>query len=336
MWTREMIKTKAKKSLVNSYWKAFFVSLILCLLSGGLSFRFNLPNNLQNSFRSPAQSFDFKNFVMPDFSGYQFATFIKIFVPIIIAVIIFAIAFHILIRNPLTVGGMKYFISSTDYKFDFKEMGYAFDGVRYDGIVKAMLWKNFLLFCWALLAILPIIIFLLACIIIARISGGEIINAAFGFSFMLAFLALLLLLIPFIIKSYSYIMVPYILADNPNIGSKRAIEISTLLTDGQKWNIFVLQLSFIGLYILGALCWFVGSFFVAPYYFAAFAQLYVTLRQNAFEIGALKHEDFLLERPLAKPEAEPTVQLDTEAKAQDNAEDILNNEDNNSENRNGE
>ncbi|MBQ3561258.1 MAG: DUF975 family protein, partial [Oscillospiraceae bacterium] len=54
----------------------------------------------------------------------------------------------------------------------------------------------------------------------------------------------LLLLIPGIIKSYEYYMVPYILAENPGISSKRAFEISKEMTNGEIFDIFWLGLSF--------------------------------------------------------------------------------------------
>lgn len=44
-------------------------------------------------------------------------------------------------------------------------------------------------------------------------------------------------------------MVPYILADNPSIGAERAIQLSNRMTDGEKWDMFVLDLSFwVGIY----------------------------------------------------------------------------------------
>lgn len=63
------------------------------------------------------------------------------------------------------------------------------------------------------------------------------------------FLWFLLFIIPGIVKSYSYRMVPYILADNPDIGAGRAVELSNQMTEGEKWNMFVLDLSFIGWYL---------------------------------------------------------------------------------------
>lgn len=99
------------------------------------------------------------------------------------------------------------------------------------------------------------------------------------------FLWTLLLIIPGIVKSYAYRMVPYILADNPNIGTMRAIELSNRMTYGHKLDMFILDLSFIGWYILGALCFGIGIFFVKPYEHATNAELYLTLRQNAIERG---------------------------------------------------
>lgn len=102
---------------------------------------------------------------------------------------------------------------------------------------------------------------------------------------VLIFLWTLLLIIPGIVKSYAYRMTPYILAENSNIGTKRAIELSNQMTTGQKMNMFVLDLSFIGWYILGALAFGVGIILVKPYENAARAELYLILKENAFELG---------------------------------------------------
>ena len=99
------------------------------------------------------------------------------------------------------------------------------------------------------------------------------------------FLWFLLLIIPGIIKFYAYRMVPYILSENPAIGSKRAIQLSTRMTQGQKFDIFVLDLSFIGWFLLGILAFGVGVLFVQPYYDATNAELYLTLREKALAEG---------------------------------------------------
>jgi uncharacterized membrane protein len=56
----------------------------------------------------------------------------------------------------------------------------------------------------------------------------------------------LLFYFPGLVKRYQYYFVPYIMAENPEISKERAMEISRKMTDGHKWQMFVLDLSFIG------------------------------------------------------------------------------------------
>ena len=88
----------------------------------------------------------------------------------------------------------------------------------------------------------------------------------------------LLLLIPGLIKSFSYRMVPYILAQEPEISGREAINRSREMMDGQKWNAFVLDLSFI-LWILLSIVTLgiVAVFYVDPYIYATNAELYYAL-----------------------------------------------------------
>lgn len=93
----------------------------------------------------------------------------------------------------------------------------------------------------------------------------------------------LLFVIPGIIKHYEYFFVPYILSENPGMDTKRAFELSREMSNGNKWNMFVLDLSFIGWYLLGALCCGIGALFVEPYYQATMAELYTASRAYAMQ-----------------------------------------------------
>ena len=99
------------------------------------------------------------------------------------------------------------------------------------------------------------------------------------------FLYSLLLVIPGIIKSYELYLVPYLLAENPQMEADRAMELSTLLMEGEKWNVFVLELSFFGWHLLGSLAFGLGHFFVIPYEQATYAELYAAMRAKAFALG---------------------------------------------------
>lgn len=97
----------------------------------------------------------------------------------------------------------------------------------------------------------------------------------------------LLFVIPGIVMSYAYRMVPYILAEQPDIDYREALRISKEMMYGQKWEAFFLDLSFIGWLIVGAVtCGIAGIFYVKPYVDATNVELYVTLREDWFAKSA--------------------------------------------------
>ena len=91
---------------------------------------------------------------------------------------------------------------------------------------------------------------------------------------------LLLLVVPGIIKAYEYSMIPYLLAENPNLSASEAFSLSKQMTTGQKMDLFVLDLSFLGWIILGAICCGIGLLFVQPYPEATKAEVYLILKQK--------------------------------------------------------
>lgn len=99
----------------------------------------------------------------------------------------------------------------------------------------------------------------------------------------------LLFAIPGVIKYYEYRMIPYLLAENPQMSSKEAFSRSREMMLGNKWNAFILDLSFVGWHILG-ICTFgiVELFFSAPYCNMANAELYHELKNNGTEIGEIQ------------------------------------------------
>ena len=97
----------------------------------------------------------------------------------------------------------------------------------------------------------------------------------------------LLFVIPGIIKSFSYFMVDYIMAENPRITSSRAFEISKKAMKGYKGKAFLLGLSFIGWILLSILTFGIGLLFLEPYISAASAELYLDIKASAFERGII-------------------------------------------------
>ena len=89
---------------------------------------------------------------------------------------------------------------------------------------------------------------------------------------------MLLFIIPGIIMSYAYMMTPYIIAENPNVSAKAAMKKSMQMMKGHKWELFVLQLSFIGWGVLTVLTFGILAIYVIPYMEASVANFYQSLK----------------------------------------------------------
>lgn len=88
----------------------------------------------------------------------------------------------------------------------------------------------------------------------------------------------LLLIIPGIIKSYSYAMTEYIMKDDQTISNNAAIEKSMAMMQGKKMKLFLLDLSFIGWIILAILTFGLGFLLLMPYMYTARAAFYEDLK----------------------------------------------------------
>ena len=108
-----------------------------------------------------------------------------------------------------------------------------------------------------------------------------------------------------IIKHYSYYMVPFIVAENPDIPPRTAIRLSCRMMKGHKWECFVHELSFLGWIILGSLTLGVSDIlFTNSYTTAFFTEYYVHLRQLAkdkhIEDVDLLNDTYLFEKADSK------------------------------------
>lgn len=90
----------------------------------------------------------------------------------------------------------------------------------------------------------------------------------------------LLLIIPGIIKFYAYSMTPYILIDNPELSANQAINLSRDMMKGHKFDLFYLQLSFIGWAFLSVFTLGIGLLWLMPYMMTAQAAFYQDVRKE--------------------------------------------------------
>ena len=95
---------------------------------------------------------------------------------------------------------------------------------------------------------------------------------------LFTFLWALLLIIPGIMKAFSYALTPYILLDEPELTARQAIARSCEIMQGRRWKLFCLYLSFIGWGILCLLTFGIGFLWLVPYMNASVAAFYEDAR----------------------------------------------------------
>lgn len=102
-----------------------------------------------------------------------------------------------------------------------------------------------------------------------------------------------------IIKSYSYRMVPYIAAENPDMTPKEVIDLSRKMMDGRKWQTFLLDITFVPWWILNIMTLnFLGILFLNPYIRLTNAELYMSLREEV-KRDNIENSDKLCDRLLS-------------------------------------
>ena len=97
----------------------------------------------------------------------------------------------------------------------------------------------------------------------------------------------LLLLIPGIIKAFSYAMTPFIIEEYPELSSTEAIHRSRMMMRGHKFDLFWLELSFIGWGFLCLLTAGIGFFWLIPYMETSIAAFYEEVKADYALNGGL-------------------------------------------------
>lgn len=146
-------------------------------------------------------------------------------------------------------------------------------GPGYFRLVKGMLLRTVRVMLWTLL---PLAI----CALVpgawetAQVSGMDVIRVAdWTYVFLLAALVLN------VNRGLCYSMVPYLLADRPELGPVDALRESRRMTHRRLWELFVVQLSFLGWMLLTSITFFIGAIYTYPYIEATMAGYYLAFAQ---------------------------------------------------------
>lgn len=97
---------------------------------------------------------------------------------------------------------------------------------------------------------------------------------------LFTFLWFLLLIIPGIIKAFSYSMTFFILAENKGMPVLKAITLSRKMMDGHKLDLLLLSLSFFGWYLLVIFTFGLAAIWVCPYFYATYSNFYLSVKED--------------------------------------------------------
>lgn len=271
MWNRKNVKQKGKKSFFGNYWKCVLVALILALVIGtagasgssvgtsigsaaGMMQTYEDETSTDYSSSDDLSETDFDIEIDPGNGvtthiSQDDAEFTGVFAGALIGI---AILFFIvmLIATAFSLAIRYFLMAPFEYgcrKFFRKNLD---EPAKLSNIVYVFDSKNY----------------------------KNVVKTAF-LRDLFIFLWSLLFIIPGIIKSYEYRLVPYIVSEDPTINFRSALDQSKELMKGNKWRTFVLDLSFIGWDLLSALSFgLAGIFFVEPYKAATDAALYESIK----------------------------------------------------------
>lgn len=271
MWTRAQLKQKGKFAFQRNYWKTVLISLILTALLGGSSAAGSISSSVSS--------------VLPAKETY------------------------------VTTGSYTYHDTYEEFDDVFGE----FDEEIYDDTLDQELLDDGMDTVMVVAVLTFLIVFLIVFIVIMAVAllldaflfcplevgcrryflmnlnnQAEVKEMAYGFDHnyknivktmflrdIFTILWSLLFIIPGIVKSYEYRMIPYLLAENPQMTKNEAFAISKQMMTGQKWKAFVLDLSFLGWEILSIFTFgLLDIFYVGPYRNMTWAALYEALKNQ--------------------------------------------------------
>ncbi|UOY91200.1 DUF975 family protein [Ectobacillus sp. JY-23] len=95
----------------------------------------------------------------------------------------------------------------------------------------------------------------------------------------------LLLIVPGMIKVFSYSMTYFILLEKPHYTTRQAIEESNALMEGQKRKLFLLMLRFTGWILLCILTCGIACLWIIPYICVTISQFYLKISQTDIELS---------------------------------------------------
>ena len=282
MWTRKEIKERAKEALKRNYWKIIMVNALAMALSGGISYYTSYSNS-----RNVAD-----NLIAVDETQHEEMTG-EVYAPQ-----------YEEMTGEVYVPQYEEMTEEAD-RVQIEEMmeddlwqdEESYMNAREEVLIIIIVAVIIIIVTLIVMAVMYVVIALLYNPFYVGVQrfmlrsvddSGDIREIAYGFDHsyknivktmfmvdMKVCLWMLLFIVPGIYKKYQYRMVSYILAEHPDMEPKAVLQMSKDMMNGQKWHVFVLDLSFILWHMTSLItCGISAIFYVNPYIYLTNAALY--------------------------------------------------------------
>ena len=277
MFERKKYKSFAKMQL-KGRWK---VPILMTLIAIVVTSLFSLPDYINypyNDFYYAAQTGNFQGFFIKYNQAASSSSLLLSLVQLLVSFIFAFVASRVYIK--LSQNPDKVLFS--DYLQNFNFWGRA---------IITHLWQFLWLLLWSL-TLLPILFIGAFIYVVIFNLDADSITTVTTSMLVLTGICTFIWAILITIKSLSYSMMIYIAAEHEKCSVAQSLNISKIITKGHIWDLFVLDLSFLGWHILSLITFGIASLWVTPYVNMTKVNAYHSLLKEAFDKDLIHVEDF--------------------------------------------
>ena len=310
MWTCREMKKKGWDHLEGTIWPAVLLTLVFFILTGTMQF----IQQFISIIRLYAETMQLNqlgdtlnaNGTAASAAGSLNSSFQSLGLSLVSLLISFLVIIALFfVTNPLLVGYSRWFLTNrtSDGQPSFKILFSMFKSGSFMGAVAGMGWMTLWVMIWSYVGSLCLMPFIIANIffitfvisksitVINPTANGVVINPqvlldeiVHQMQLIPAYVYVIFVLFSVIgiagycvivfNRKYAYLFTSFILAENPAYGAKKALALSIRMTKGMRGKLFLLDLSFIGWWMLSLLTLNLLSLGVTPYQYSAYAEVY--------------------------------------------------------------
>lgn len=311
MWTCSEMKRTGWNRLTGTFWTAVILTLVFSLISGVLPFIQSAINVFRMIIQQNVLSTGYSGMEDIDSNSMSYNTQMMAMSGLSGLISMLSIAATFLLINPISVGYTRWFLANRneDSKPSISLLFSSFKSGKYGPTVAGMAWHTLWMMIWGFVAsmcLFPfyimffVILFMVIFAVASSLTGidasiysgksvdyGDISRKIMDIAPILLIIMLILFVLGlagyFVIilnRKYAYMFTPFILAEKYNIGSANALNLSKDMTRGMKGKLFLLDLSFIGWWLLSILTLGLLYYGIAPYMYATYTEVYTKRKEE--------------------------------------------------------